>query len=370
MQSLLRMISMRQQGNRLVKDINAGDSCSFGISKRSTISWGSASLGRLGNNRITPNRCLPGGVCGPRKFVSFAQACTTHGGGLTADGQAWMWGLGRFGQLGNGQFMTARTPVRVGGGHTWTALSCGNNHTVGITTAGLAYAWGYNGSGCLGGGAPTNSCRSSPLRVCSADTFTAIGAGLDYSVGVRNDGRAFSWGYNAYGQLGINSSVICKTAPVQVCGNLSFTFISVGTYHVLGITGDGLAYGWGFGGVGAVGNNSQVNKVFGPTRVCDGGRKFTYVSAQRLHSAGVTKEGEGYAWGYNLNGQIGDGTLVNRLTPVLICGGQVWTKINAGESHTVGLTKFGKVWAWGLGSSGQLGNGSTVSQLTPVQVCL
>src|SRR6266508_3833645 len=75
-----------------------------------------------------------------------------------------------------------------------------------------------------------------------------------------------------------------------------------------------------------------------------------------------------WGWGYNISGQLGDGTTTNRSTPVQASGLTGVTAIAAGWNHTLALKGDGTVWAWGYNGDGQLGDGTTTNRSTPVQV--
>ena len=94
------------------------------------------------------------------------------------------------------------------------------------------------------------------------------------------------------------------------------------------------------------------------------------VAAGDYHSLALGADGTVWAWGYNLNGRLGDGTTTMRTQPVVVGGlsGQTVVAIAAGSHHSLALTSGGAVFAWGLGSTGQLGNGGTAQQVTPVPV--
>ena len=79
-----------------------------------------------------------------------------------------------------------------------------------------------------------------------------------------------------------------------------------------------------------------------------------------------------WAWGYNLNGQLGDGTSTTRLSPVPVSAlGNVVVSIAAGGSHSLARKNDGTVWAWGYNAQGQLGDGTSgpaADRSTPVPV--
>jgi len=95
---------------------------------------------------------------------------------------------------------------------------------------------------------------------------------------------------------------------------------------------------------------------------------FRQISAGGSHSCGVTPENKAYCWGFNSTGQLGDGTLIDRLHPVPVLGGLAFRNVSAGHDYTCGLTTQGLGYCWGANSEGQLGDGTTTWTLTPVAV--
>src|SRR5436305_634401 len=79
-----------------------------------------------------------------------------------------------------------------------------------------------------------------------------------------------------------------------------------------------------------------------------------------------------YAWGNNSNGQLGDGTTTARLTPVAVtlAAGVTVSAGSGGVDHSLAVGSDGKVYAWGYNSNGQLGDGTTTQRFTPVAVAL
>lgn len=82
---------------------------------------------------------------------------------------------------------------------------------------------------------------------------------------------------------------------------------------------------------------------------------FRQITAGQNHSCGVTNDDLAYCWGENYNGQLGDGTTSDHLTPVAVQGGLRFRNVTAGLDHTCGLTTGGRAYCWGAGSAASWG---------------
>ena len=92
------------------------------------------------------------------------------------------------------------------------------------------------------------------------------------------------------------------------------------------------------------------------------------VAAGQRHSLAVKSDGTVWAWGYNRNGQLGDGTTTDRSTPGPVPNLTDVVSVAASDRHNLALKRDGTLWAWGQNSNGQLGDGTTTPSLTPKQV--
>jgi alpha-tubulin suppressor-like RCC1 family protein len=265
-------------------------------------------------------------------------------------------------------------PVPVAGGVSFASVSVGPNHSCGITAAGAAYCWGANGVGQLGVGTSTGPeacsdteiapCSTLPVRVVGGLIFASVSAGQSHTCGVTAEGDAYCWGVAS--RLG-NGSEKPESSPVLVAGGLSFASLSAGDYHTCGITAEGAAYCWGNNQFGGLGDGTTEFR-WTPVPVA-GGLSFASVSAGEHYTCGLTLAGAAYCWGYGEVGQLGNGsTTYQQLMPVAVAGGLSFASVSAGVAHTCGLTNVGDLYCWGWNPDGQVGDGTNTNRLRPVRV--
>jgi len=281
-----------------------------------------------------------------------------HTCGVTTGGAAYCWGFNSFGELGDGTVSPRTSPVAVQGGLTFAAVSAGGGYTCGVTTSGAAYCWGENDNGQLGDGTTTG--RTTPVLVLGGLTFAAVSAGGAHTCGVTAAGAAHCWGSNLFGELGDGTTTV-RTSPAAVLGGLAFHAVSASAlYHTCGVTAGGAAYCWGYNNGGQLGDGTMTDRT-SPVPV-SGGLTFAAVSAGGGHTCGVTTGGVAYCWGLNILGQLGDGTTIGRTSPVHVTGGLSFAAVSAsGGFHTCGVTTGGAAYCWGNDDHGQLGDGATIT---------
>jgi alpha-tubulin suppressor-like RCC1 family protein len=182
------------------------------------------------------------------------------------------------------------------------------------------------------------------------------------------DGTVQSFGNNDSLQLGDNTNV-SKSVPVTVSGLTNVKSIAAGYYNAFAIKNDSTVWTWGFNAFGQLGIGSLV-KQWIPVQIPSlTGIKQVSGGQAGFHTLALKANGTVLAWGLNAEGQVGDGTTVNKSIPTAIAGLTNVKAIGGGEYHSLALKNDSTVWAWGRNTEGQLGTpASTVIVNTPQQV--
>jgi alpha-tubulin suppressor-like RCC1 family protein len=299
-------------------------------------------------------------------------------------------------------------------GNAMIQVAGGYRHSLALAADGTVFTWGSNNYGEGGTSVPGNT--SLPARVLagaysgttwlgdnSSNKVVAAAGGVNFSVAVTQDGLVYTWGWNNNAQLGDNTTTD-RATPIRVLAGAyaGTTFlgdnssnrivaIAAGQYHVLALAQDGTVYAWGLNGSGQLGNNSTTGSgtpvrvlkgAYGGTTYLgdNGSNPVIAIAAGGSQSMALMQDGTVFMWGLNSDGQLGDNTTTNRLTPVHVlkgaytgttnlgdASGNGMTRITTGGAHSLALGGDGTVYAWGDNFYGQLGDGSNTDRPTPVR---
>ena len=128
------------------------------------------------------------------------------------------------------------------------------------------------------------------------------------------------------------------------------------------------AWAWGWNLLGQLGDGTTTDKN-SPVSVVGGFTDWVQISARSGHTAAVRANGTVWAWGAGRFGRLGDGTTTDKNSPVSVVGGFTdWVQVSAGNAHTAAVRANGTVWAWGVNWNGRLGDGTTTDKNSPVSV--
>lgn len=356
------------------RSIDAGMNFTCGVTTAGAVKcWGTNGHGQLGTgNRI--DAATPQAVVGLASGAVSVSAGAWHACAVMETGDAHCWGFGQYGQLGNGTFRSSTTPVLVADLAGQVAgLSAGANHTCVVTTSGTAACWGANPFGQLGDGTRAN--RNAPVRVFNLDSgVRAIAAGDSHTCAA-TEATAYCWGRGEAGALGTGNNADSPVVDQPVLGiGAGPRAITAGGDHSCLVRAAGSAWCWGANGAGQLGVLPWTIH-YSPVRVPVFAATGT-ISAGSAHTCAIrVPGGAAYCWGYNEHGAVGNGTNVTTPTPTLVSHlGLNAAAISAGLEHTCAIRWIGAIpgqgyaLCWGANDHGQLGDGTLTDRWTPVRV--
>ncbi|OGO50952.1 MAG: hypothetical protein A2148_02340 [Chloroflexi bacterium RBG_16_68_14] len=350
--------------------VSAGGSHTCALTRAGGVKcWGFNFYGQLGDGTTTL-RASPADVSGLASGVAAIAAGGDHTCALTAAGGVKCWGENFSGQVGDGTTAGRTTPVDVSGlASGVAAIAAGGAHTCALTTAGGVKCWGANFLGQLGDG--TNMNQATPVDVSGLENdVVAIDARHEHTCALITTGGVKCWGANNRGQLGTGTSDSDRhPTPLDVAGLTSgVADIAAGGSHTCALITTGGVQCWGFNLYGQLGDGTSTDRTT-PVEVSGLGSGVAAITAGFQHTCAMTTAGGAKCWGLNLHGQVGDGTSTDRTAPVEVSGlGSGVAAITAGFQHTCAATMAGGAKCWGENLFGRLGDGSTADSSTPVDV--
>ena len=321
-------------------------------------------------------------VMGSSRFLAQEVEPAVAAGGshsvlLMRDGTVWSWGANADGQLGNGTTEASMTPVRVEGLTGVKSVAAGDHHTVALKSDGTVWTWGKNHRGQLGNG---STVANSPLPVQAGvegdylTGVTAIAAGVEHTVALKSDGTVWAWGNNLYGQLG-DGTKTRQRSPVQVQGLAGNVIaLAAGGYHTVALLQDnGTVWSWGYNFNGQLGDGTKINRNLPGTVVAFAGsddplQGMVSVAAGNMHTLALGADGKVRAWGANGSGQLGDGGAFEKTAPIEVVLLDNVVLINSGGDFSLAVKDDRTMWAWGHNDLGQLGDGTTITRHYNTQV--
>lgn len=291
---------------------------------------------------------------------------------LKESGLLFVSGANDFGQLGLGDEDERRIFTQLGI-LTWSKISCGANFTAAIKTDGTLWVWGENEWGQLGQGTNDSNPHSSPLQIGSAVDWADVSCGQFYLIALKSDGTLWGCGMDLDGQLGQGSVQNIRSTLTKIGTDTDWASFAAGSAHTMAIKTDGTLWGWGFNSQGALGNGTGVDS-YSPIQI----GIDTWLSIEAAGdlgadwSHGIKTDGTLWGCGFNSNYMLGDGTIIDRLSFVLISSDEDWVDVVANMTGGLALKSNNDIWTWGTNFGGELGfDPSEVVEIpTPIQTFL
>jgi len=328
--------------------------------------WGRNASGELGDGTST-DRSVPVDVLGLTSGVSAVSAGGAYACALTDHRAVACWGDNSFGELGDGSMTNSSTPVDVSALTSGVAaISSGQYAACALMVSGGVKCWGDNGEGQLGDGSRT--ATSTPVDVSGlASGVVAVSAGGSHTCALMVSGGVKCWGDNDQGQVGDGTAASTST-PVDVSGLASgVVALSAGSSDTCALTTVGAVKCWGYNDDGELGDGAELLRSSFPVEMTGLAAHAATISAAYGHACVVSVSDGVECWGDNQFGQLGDGTTVSRFTPVAVAGLRSdVSAVSAGAYDTCALTIGGAVKCWGAIAWST--SGRPITTLRPVNV--
>ena len=391
-------------GETIIK-VSLGESHSLALTSENRVfAWGDDDYWQLGfgstaglNQNPIPTEITNNFSLNPGEKITEISLGGNHSSALTSEGRIFTWGLNSNGQLGDGTTTSRYTPKEISSnfdlnaGETIIKVSLGWLYSTAITSEGRVFTWGDNSSGQLGNGTFENEL--SPIDVTTnfslntGEIISEVIIGYYHSLAITSEGRIFTWGSNIYAGIG-DGTTIDRNLPIEITSNFSLnasetiTEVSLGGYHSIVITSEGRVFTWGYNANGQLGDGTTTNRNL-PTEITSNfdlntGETISEVSLGGFCSSAITFEGRVFTWGSNNNGVLGNGMpevyLGNIIIPTEITDnlslntGETVTGVDLGFYHSLVITNEGRIFTWGWNSAGQLGDGTTTDRWLPVEI--
>jgi alpha-tubulin suppressor-like RCC1 family protein len=338
-------------------------------------SYAAISINKIISDSATMNNenaiQLSSGIVGanaPANAVTIT-AGIGHTCALTDKGSVMCWGRNNYGQLGNGSTSNSTTPVNVVNfTEPVISISAGNNYTCALTVDGVIKCWGENRTGQLG--YDTATYYSTPKEVIGlGGKASKIATGSLHTCALLVSDTIKCWGGISWSRLLGSAETAVSLKPIEVAnvGN-GVQQIQASSYHTCVLGSNAELRCWGENHNGRLGDGTEISHPT-PVRIQTFDDKILAMALGMWHSCSLMLLGEIKCWGRNSEGQLGDGTTINRLFPTNVVGlAELPSAVSVGNEHTCALIQNGGVMCWGGNQFGQLGDGTTKNRKLPVAV--
>ena len=310
-----------------------------------------------------------------RTYNGGNHACATRYDRDNEEQSLYCWGRNDYGQFGDGNTQSFRSPKLIDSASQWQTLSLGSNHTCGIKEDSSLWCWGQSVFNQLGIG-PTNanSDTTVPQQV-GTESWLSVSASVQHTCAIRADHTLWCWGFNNYGQLGqvavgnipapSDIPVVIKTSQTALEPDNDWQQVSAGGSHTCALKNSGALWCWGNNTYGQTGQAEVGNQTVAAH--IDSDTSFREISAGANHSCAISVEYQIHCWGLNVEGQLGIANIPPIKSPAPV-NNDSWTQISSGHDYTCGIQTDKSLWCGGTNAFGQLGDGTPLNRPKPVEI--
>ena len=234
----------------------------------------------------------------------------------------------------------------------FTNISAGCYHSIGLKPDGTLWGWGMDLNGQLGNG--NENDQYVPIQMGGASNWAKFLGGYSNTFAIKNDGTLWGTGYNTYGALGIGSTAGNTTVFTQIGTANNWSEVAAGEIYAIGIRTDHTMWAWGFNQYYNLGDGTTIQRN-SPVQIGTTTDWKTICTTKIQNSFAIKIDGTLWAWGIN-SGLLGIGSFTWS-QPTLRDTATNWDKFALGLGyHVMALKTDHTLWAWGLGDFGQTGH--------------
>ena len=283
----------------------------------------------------------------------------------------YLWGPGGYGKLGLNSSVNKSSPTQLGTSTNWSNIAGGHDYSAVIKTDGTMWLWGLNSYSVYGGMQGDNTIvnKSSPVQLGALTNWSQVAVGADYHVlSLKTDGTMWAWGYGGFGALGDNTTSINRSSPVQIGSLTTWSKVAASYRHSMAIKTDGTLWTWGNNSWGQLGGTTAQLASSSPVQV---GALTTWskTAGGQYHALAIKTDGTLWSWGRGDSfGQLGDNANISRSSPVQVGSLTTWSDIASGLGQSLAVKTDGTLWGWGRNAIGEVGDGTFLYRSSPVQV--
>ncbi len=335
-------------------------------------------------------------------------ASSNHTCGVATNGSLYCWGYNGsssyWGTLGDGSVIDSYIPIPVYtdgelSGKNILSFSTGYAYNCAVADDGKIYCWGFSNNGQFGDGVSYETVIKPKLvssGILADKTIISVTASFWHTCAIDSEGVVYCWGLNDTGQLGNSIDNDYDGVPdstnlpvaVDTAGPMAgkqIVSVVEGHRHTCALSSDSKLFCWGRNNLGQLGDGT-TNNSSAPVEITNSGAlngkriKSIYAGIHTDNTCAIATDATGYdraiCWGYNLSGQVGDGTggfdpnIYIKSLPTAVSTTGVLNNKNV-KSISVGMAVCAlatgsdektAAYCWGYNASGQLGDGTTVSE--------